>query len=217
MKGIRHDDVSGYRWDNASLNTSHGYLVPAVVKELAGFQREMPGPKRVFDLGCGNGSVANALVQQGWDVTGVDPSGDGIEQANAKYPELNLSVGSSYDDLAERYGRFPVVLSLEVVEHLFFPRRWADTVFSLLEPHGMAIVSTPYHGYWKNLALAVAGKMDNHFTALWDYGHIKFWSIGTLTRLLKDAGFVGIRCRRVGRLIPALAKSMIAIGRKPNS
>jgi len=78
---------------------------------------------------------------------------------------------------------------------------------------GGAIVSTPYHGYLKNLALAVTGKMDAHFTALWDHGHIKFWSIPTLTTLLTEAGFENVRFRRVGR-IPALAKSMIAVAHK---
>jgi 2-polyprenyl-6-hydroxyphenyl methylase/3-demethylubiquinone-9 3-methyltransferase len=60
--------------------------------------------------------------------------------------------------------------------------------------------------------MALAGKMDSHFTALWDYGHIKFWSMKTLRQLLEDAGFVDIRFVRVGR-IPVLAKSMIAIAR----
>ena len=158
--------------------------------------------------------MASALARLGWDVTGVDPSAEGIAQANASYPELRLEQGSAYDDLVARYGRFPVVTSLEVVEHVYFPRRYAATLFALLEPGGTAIVSTPYHGYWKNLALALSGKMDAHFTALWDYGHIKFWSIATLTRLLAEAGFVDIRFQRVGR-IPALAKSMIAIARRP--
>ena len=107
-----------------------------------------------------------------------------------------------------------VFRGLEVVEHVYFPRRYAATLFALLEPGGTAIVSTPYHGYWKNLALALSGKMDAHFTALWDYGHIKFWSVATLTRLLAEAGFDDIRFQRVGR-IPALAKSMIAIARRP--
>ena len=56
--------------------------------------------------------------------------------------------------------------------------------------------------------------MDPHFTALWDHGHIKFWSMKTLRELLIEAGFVDIRFERVGR-VPALAKSMIAIARKP--
>jgi 2-polyprenyl-3-methyl-5-hydroxy-6-metoxy-1,4-benzoquinol methylase len=64
------------------------------------------GGGRVFELGCGNGSVANVLAQQGWSVTGVDPSTEGIAQANAQYPTLKLEEGSAYDDLAARFGRF---------------------------------------------------------------------------------------------------------------
>lgn len=204
-------DISGYRWDSAELNQSHDYLLPALLDELS---RLGSSSKRVFELGCGNGSVANVMAAQGWDVTGVDPSSEGITQANARYPSLRLEQGSAYDDLVARYGWFPVVTSLEVVEHVYAPRHYASTLFSLLESGGTAIISTPYHGYWKNLAMAVTGTMDAHFTALWDHGHIKFWSIKTLTQLLQEAGFVDIRFRRVGRIQP-LAKSMVAIARKP--
>ncbi len=168
----------------------------------------------MFELGCGSGSVAHAFSLQGWDVTGVDPSTDGIAQTNARYHQLKLESGSAYDDLVTRYGQFPLVTSLEVVEYVYFPRRYAATLYSLLEPGATAIISTPYHGYWKNIALAGIGKMDAHFTALWDHGHIKFWSIDTLGRLLREAGFVDICFKRVGR-IPPLAKSMIALARKP--
>jgi 2-polyprenyl-6-hydroxyphenyl methylase/3-demethylubiquinone-9 3-methyltransferase len=83
----------------------------------------------------------------------------------------------------------------------------------MVEPGGIAVASTPYHGYVKNVALAVTGKLDAHFTALWDHGHIKFWSFKTLGKLLKDAGFRGVEFHRVGR-IPMLAKSMIAVATK---
>jgi 2-polyprenyl-6-hydroxyphenyl methylase/3-demethylubiquinone-9 3-methyltransferase len=206
-------ELSGYRYADAGLNHSHGYLLPSIFRLLDGLN--LPAEqRRLFELGCGNGSVAYALSQRGWDVTGVDPSSEGIIQANRAHPELKLYSGSAYDDLATSYGTFPVVLSLEVVEHVYFPRQYAATLFSLLEPGGTAIVSTPYHGYWKNLALALSGKMDAHFTALWDHGHIKFWSMTTLSLLLKEAGFRDIRFERVGR-VPVLAKAMIAIARKP--
>jgi 2-polyprenyl-3-methyl-5-hydroxy-6-metoxy-1,4-benzoquinol methylase len=206
-------ESESYRWSDASLNSSHSYLLPALLRELAKHETLSGGQLRVFELGCGNGSVANALAQRGWDVTGVDPSKEGIAQANANYPQLRLFEGSAYEDLASCYGRFPVVTSLEVVEHVYSPRRYAATLFELLELGGTAILSTPYHGYWKNLALAVTGQMDAHFTALWDHGHIKFWSMKTLGTLLREAGFVGIRFERVGR-IPILAKSLIAVARK---
>lgn len=205
--------ISGYRWLDAELTGSHNYLLPTVLSEMNQLSNGLSGKKRVFELGSGNGSVASIFAKAGWDVTGVDPSIEGVRQANQNYPELKIYLGSAYDNLVDEYGRFPVVTSLEVVEHVYFPRRWATTLFSILEPGGTAIISTPYHGYSKNLALALTGKFDAHFTALWDHGHIKFWSIKTLTQLLQEAGFTDIHFKRVGR-IPPLAKSMIAIAHK---
>ena len=150
------------------------------------------------------------MSTKGWEVTGVDPSIDGIAQASAAFPTLNLKVGSAYESLAETYGRFPFLISLEVVEHVYNPRLYIKNAYNLLEDGGVAVFSTPYHGYWKNLALAVSGKMDGHFTALWDHGHIKFWSMKTLSQLMSEVGFKGIIFYRVGR-VPHLAKSMIAV------
>jgi 2-polyprenyl-6-hydroxyphenyl methylase/3-demethylubiquinone-9 3-methyltransferase len=209
---MQHPDFTGYQYSSADHNASHAYLLPSLDGVLAGLN--LPAERRrVFDLGCGNGSVAAHLHGMGFQVVGVDPSTEGIRHAREAYPELVLEEGSAYDDLAARYGRFPVVVSLEIVEHVYSPRDYARTLYDLVEPGGVAIVSTPYHGYLKNLALAVSGKMDAHFTALWDHGHIKFWSIDTLSQLLQEQGFDRPRFLRVGR-IPLLAKSMIAVARK---
>lgn len=201
--------IDGYGYEDAARSHTVAYLLPTVLKVL-----KPKSALRVFELGCGNGSMANLLRQRGFEVVGVDPSPQGIAQANLNYPEIRLAVGSSEEDLAARFGRFPAVLSLEVVEHVFAPREFAKRVYDLLEPGGIAIISTPYHGYLKNLALALTGKMDAHFTALWGYGHIKFWSVKTLSALLSEAGFQGLQFHRVGR-VPVLAKSMIAVARKP--
>lgn len=206
-----NENIDGYVYEDGDLNDSHTYLLPALHSALAQIKSS---EKRLFDLGCGNGSIGAAVSQKGWDVTGVDVSSDGIEYANRVHPQLKLETGSAYDDLAGKYGTFPVLVSLEVIEHLYDPRTYAKAVYDLLEPGGIAIISTPYHGYWKNLVLSLTGKMDKHFHALWDHGHIKFWSIPTLTTLLIEAGFETPRFERVGR-VPPLAKSMIAIVRKP--
>ncbi len=207
--------ISGYQYDTHSYSCAHTYLLPTLKSEIAQLGASLHSPRRLFDLGCGNGVIAAACAAEGWEVTGVDPSDLGIEQANKGYPHLNLAKGSAYDDLVSTYGRFPIVISLEVVEHCYAPRDYARTLYDLVEPGGTAIISTPYHGYVKNLALAITGKMDAHFTALWDNGHIKFWSIYTLGALLEEAGFKEIRFKRVGRFGP-LAKSMFAIARKPS-
>ena len=188
----------------------HYAWVRPVLSELIARHRA----QRAFEIGCGNGDMAGWLREQGVDVTAIDYSEVVIERARRLHPELRLEVGSAYDALQERYGTFPLVLGFEVIEHLFQPRIFARNCFELLEPGGLAVISTPYHGYAKNLALALFGRMDAHFTALWDGGHIKFWSVETLGALLEEAGFAEIEFRRVGR-IPPLAKSMIAIARKP--
>jgi 2-polyprenyl-6-hydroxyphenyl methylase/3-demethylubiquinone-9 3-methyltransferase len=169
--------------------------------------------RKAFDLGCGNGSICNLLSHLRFQVIGVDPSESGISMARASFPHLEFHKDSAYEDLAARYGRFPLVLSLEVVEHCYYPRKFAYTLHDLVDEGGMAIISTPYHGYLKNLMLAVAGKWNDHLGPLWDGGHIKFFSLATLRTLLTEVGFKNVRIIRVGR-IPPLAKSMIAIARK---
>jgi 2-polyprenyl-3-methyl-5-hydroxy-6-metoxy-1,4-benzoquinol methylase len=201
-----------YEYRNSLPSHTASYLWPAVLRALHA-RRGNEADRRVFDLGCGNGSFAAALHDAGYDVTGVDPSETGIQQAHAAYPHLDLRMGSGYDDLRERFGTFPVVVSLEVIEHVYAPRTFVARLHDLLDSGGTAIISTPYHGYLKNLALAVSGKLDDHFTALWDHGHIKFWSERTLATLLQQTGFSEVRFQRAGRL-PAFAKSMIAICRK---
>jgi len=153
------------------------------------------------------------LSKLGHSVVAVDPSPSGIRLAREAYPHIRFAERSAYDDLAREFGTFDAVISLEVIEHCDRPRQFADTVLSLLKPGGLAVISTPFHGYWKNLALALAGRFDSHWSPLWDGGHIKFWSEGTLRTLLEERGFAGVHFLRVGR-IPPLAKSMIAVARK---
>ncbi|WP_338243102.1 class I SAM-dependent methyltransferase [Aurantiacibacter hainanensis] len=195
-----------YNYHRSGAAHTHGYLMPVVERVL-----ELIGQgKTIFELGCGNGSNAAYLTSKGFSIVGVDPSESGIAIAQANFPECRLELGSTDDDLGERYGQFDVVLSLEVIEHVYSPKRYVEVVRSLLKPGGCAIISTPYHSYLKNLTLAVTGKMDDHFTALWEGGHIKFWSPNTLTSLFENAGFKRTAFYRVGR-VPSLAKSMILV------
>jgi 2-polyprenyl-3-methyl-5-hydroxy-6-metoxy-1,4-benzoquinol methylase len=205
-------DITGYGYSGPGVNRSHRYLLPRVLAALDSLAPP-PQERRLFDLGCGNGSVAAALSERGWQVTGVDPSAEGIQCARSAYPHLALREGSCYEDLAARFGTFPVVTCLEVIEHVYGPRELARCVRDLLEPGGWAIISTPYHGYWKNLALAATGRLDAHFAPLWDHGHIKFWSRRTLSQLLTQADLHVVRFAYAGRFRP-FARSMIALVRR---
>jgi 2-polyprenyl-3-methyl-5-hydroxy-6-metoxy-1,4-benzoquinol methylase len=200
--------MSQYRYYDAKPTYANSYLWPVLTEFIA--SKSWP-KKRAFDLGCGNGATCKMLSQQGFEVVGVDPSESGVLLANES--GVNAHVGSAYDDLASIYGTFPLVVSLEVIEHCMEPRKFAKTIYELVASGGYGFISTPYHGYLKNVALAISGKLDSHFTALWDGGHIKFFSIRTLGALMREAGAKDLRFVRVGR-VPPLAKSMICIFKK---
>ena len=190
------------------------FLVPVLLEVLGSALTNGHGAGPILDLGCGDGVLAQFLELQGYTMIGIDADKSKVRAAKKRDPTGHYAVGSVYDNLHARYGAFPAVISVEVIEHLFDPHRFADTVCSLLEPGGVAVITTPYHGYLKNVALSVLGRMDRHFTALWPGGHIKFWSVKTITQLLSAAGMKVEQIIRVGR-IPAFARSMVIVARKP--
>lgn len=209
-------DNTGYDYfDDVSLDDHHSFLLPRVFELLEELKNDSVKKNSIFEIGCGNGSVANILANRGWEIIGVDPSIKSIKLANKGFPNIKLYNGSTDDDLVSKYKNFPIVISLEVIEHVFDPHNFVKVAFNLLEPGGTLILSTPYHGYLKNLVLALSGRMDEHYLPLWKNGHIKFWSQKTLNQLLENAGFEEMKFYRQGR-IPPLAKSMIVKAKKPN-
>ncbi len=207
---LMREDLSSYAHPEPGLTPYNAYLLPAVERLLG-----PAGGRRLFEIGFGNGAVAAHLASRGFRVAGIEPSRDGLALAHRSYPALaDLQHGTVYEDLRARFGGFQAVISLEVIEHLYFPRRLAQAAFALLEPGGVLVVSTIYHGYLKNIATAVLGRFDLKMNPLWDHGHIKFFSKRTLSRLLAECGFVDIRVKRPG-LLPCFAPSMVVSGRKP--
>lgn len=169
-------------------------------------------PRSVLDAGCGNGALALAMQHAGYDVVGVDGDAAGIEIARRFGSGVRFEVGQFHQAPP---GQFDAVVSTEVVEHLYAPHELASYAFAALRPGGHLVISTPYHGYLKNLALSLLNGWDNHFTVQWCGGHIKFWSRKTLTDLLKNAGFVVRDFRGVGRM-PYLWMSMVLIAQRPS-
>lgn len=203
-------DISVYKYEGADFNHSHDYILPRFLSLL---KENLPNDSRIFEIGFGNGAVANLLANEEIEVIGIDPSREGVRQAQNNYPNIALHQASTEDNLSELFGHFNLVYSLEVIEHVFDPYQFVLKIYEILNPGGVLILSTPYHGYLKNLIIGIIGGWDKHFTALWPGGHIKFWSPKTISFLLENQGFRVLKVERVGRF-KYLAKSMIVVASK---
>ena len=172
--------------------------------------KRIDGVRSICDLGCGNGHISGRLAALGYDVTGVDASASGILVACNAYPEARF-IEARID--RELTGKFDLVISSDVIEHMYRPSDLLEAARSLLRPNGYALIGTPYHGYLKNLVLATTGKMEAHFSALHDGGHIKFFSVSSLSKLMLSHSFADLEFTFYGRA-PWLWKNMICQARK---
>jgi len=164
----------------------------------------------ILDLGCGNGYLVKHLLSLGFNSYGTDASEQGIAIGASTHPDRFFVQDLASDNLPEQlqHLKFDTIIATEVIEHLYSPQAFADFCKRALPPGGEIILSTPYHGYVKNLMLSLFNKWDNHANPLWVGGHIKLWSRKTLSQLLTDAGFTVTDFKGCGR-IPYFWKSMI--------
>lgn len=143
-----------YEFRNAQASYMHRHFMPKVF-ELCG---PIDARTRVLDVGCGNGFACGEFVKRGCQVVGVDMSQSGIELARKAFPKCRFEVASASADLLELLGAepFDIVISTEVVEHLYDPRAYARTCFTALRggrvsfaPHPTTATSRTWRSRWQ--------------------------------------------------------------------
>ncbi len=114
----------------------------AWVDEAAGLRG-----RRVLDVGCGGGLLAEAMARQGATVTGIDMSPESLAVARLHLVEsapLEVEYREiSAEDLArQRPGSFDVVTCMELLEHVPDPARLVQSCAVLAKPGGSVLFST---------------------------------------------------------------------------
>jgi 2-polyprenyl-6-hydroxyphenyl methylase/3-demethylubiquinone-9 3-methyltransferase len=191
----------------------HKIIWPVVEKWLP------PAPARVLDAGCGEGQLSYRLAELGHSVTGIDLPGPSLGKARALLASSDYRwdiIAGSVEEFSGVSHAFDVVVSIEVIEHLYRPVKFLNNMAGALRPGGILILSTPYHGWLKNVAISTLGLWDRHHQALDEGNHIKFWSKRTLNAALLGAGFEAVEWLGVGR-VPFLWKSILVKAIKPGS
>ena len=117
--------------------------------------------KRVLDVGCGGGILADSMARKGADVTGIDLATKALRVAqlhaleaqtsNIQYREVSV------ESLAqEQPASFDVVTCMEMLEHVPDPASVVQACAQLVKPGGWVFFST-IHRNAKAFMLAIVG------------------------------------------------------------
>lgn len=148
--------------------------------------------KKVLDVGCGGGILAEAMAQRGADVTGID-----MGQANlntAKLHALESGVNVDYqciavEQLAEQQpASFDVVTCLEMLEHVPDPLSIIQACSKLVKPGGQVVFSTINRNP-KSYAFAIIGaEYLLRLVPTGTHDYHKFIKPSEMTRWCREAG-----------------------------
>jgi len=162
---------------------------------------------RLLDCGAGDGSLVAEAVARELPAVGIEISASAIERGRRSYPGIDLR-RHSVEQLPWPVDNasWDVVVSFELIEHLLEPRALLRGAHLALVPNGSLVLSTPYHGMAKNLAIA-ALRFEKHFAV--DGEHVRFFTDSALRALLDEAGFEVNEVSHLGRFRPVWANTIV--------
>ena len=107
--------------------------------------------KSALDVGCGAGLLAEPLTRLGAAVTAIDASAELIDVARAHALGQGLAIDYRAIPVEAVNGRFDLVTSMEVIEHVADPAAFVRALAMRLAPGGLLIMSTPNATAWSRL------------------------------------------------------------------
>ena len=142
---------------NANFSRNPNAFLVETVKPLP--------PGRALDVGMGQGRNSLWLAQQGWDVTGVDISEEGIRRAQEQAAKIGVKLNAVLKSADEfDYGRNQWDLIIGIFMHEIFSRNAARIVEGL-KPGGLVVVEGFYGGA---VAKRAPGRQSNELLRVFD-------------------------------------------------
>lgn len=105
----------------------------------------LPNHARVLELGCGNGRIFAALLQNGWDAVALDFSRTAVKTARSSCPtrQNGDAVLADARSLPFHPGTFDAIFARHIIGHMNGPDRVhiAREISRLLKPGGIILFS----------------------------------------------------------------------------
>jgi len=116
--------------------------------------------KKVIDVGCGGGILAESMAARGAEVTGIDMAPSPLQVAKLHLKESGQQVDyqqSTAEHMAsEHAGQFDIVTCMEMLEHVPDPASVVEACMRLTKPGGWVFLSTINRNP-KSFAMAIVG------------------------------------------------------------
>jgi 2-polyprenyl-3-methyl-5-hydroxy-6-metoxy-1,4-benzoquinol methylase len=175
-------------------------------KALAMFE-EQPSRGRLLDVAAGSGIAAQALSDQGWEVSAVDISEELVEQIRGRGQIEALTHDLAAEPLPFDDGSFEAVFAGEIIEHLVDTGGFLDELHRVLAPGGIAVITTPNLASFENRLRLALGRYPIWVEyELGDQGHVRAYTLPTLREQLQAHGF---RIEReLGNWVPFLPQRL---------
>lgn len=146
-------------------------------------------PIRFLEVGCGTGSVLEALQARypHWQLVGREPFADAVAIARQKLPRAGISQGDFFS-LSEK-SEFDAVAAFDVLEHLEDDVSALGRLFEACRPGGTLVVTVPQHRFlWSPVDEAAGHKRRYRESELRQKvsaaGFVVDWSTSFVTLLL---------------------------------
>jgi SAM-dependent methyltransferase len=103
-------------------------------------------PGRGLDVGCGRGDLAGRLVDEGWRMTGVEPSANACAAAATRGVDARCG---TLDTVALEPGAYDLIVFQHSLEHTGDPLADLERARDALAEGGVVIVTVPNFGSWQ--------------------------------------------------------------------
>ncbi len=169
---------------------SYPYMEEVNEGILKQFERLLPTTGRVLDVGCGRAALGLAIRQLGWEVWGVEQSGEACTTAGTRIDTLVEADLHDYEGVRARLGdtRFDALVFSDVLEHVYDPRTVLEKYLEFVKPGGKVLISVPNSVVWTNRLSLLFGRVEYTDTGVMDRTHIRFFTFRTAKRLVQAAG-----------------------------
>lgn len=148
--------------------------------------------KRVLDVGCGGGILAESMAVRGADVTGIDMAEKPLKVAKLHLLESGQKVDyrlQAVEQLAEEQpGSFDVVTCMEMLEHVPSPESIVRACARLVKPDGFVFFSTLNRNAKSYLFAVVGAEYILNMLPKGTHEYAKFLKPSELSRMARNAG-----------------------------